>query len=92
MHEHEFMCGGMYWVGVDITVTFCIGLTNPTDGKKQNHIFLCMLVDSVLLVYLVLGNVKRKVTCRKLFASKHRSSLPCGDRKKLKNSLWELQN
>ena len=28
-----FMCGGLYWVGVDFTATFCVGLTNPTDGK-----------------------------------------------------------
>ena len=39
MHEQEFMCGGLYWVGVDFTATFCIGLTDPTDGKKKNHFF-----------------------------------------------------
>ena len=33
LHEQGFMCGGLYWVGVDFTATFCVGLTNPTDGK-----------------------------------------------------------
>ena len=47
-----FMCGGLYWVGVDFTATFCVGLTNPIDGKEQNHIFLFMFVHSVLLVLI----------------------------------------
>ena len=55
------MTGGLYWVGVDFTVTFCVGLIDPTDGKEQNHIFLFMFVRSVLLVCLVVENVKRKV-------------------------------
>ena len=61
MHEQGFMCGGLYWVGVDFIATFCVGLTDPIDGKEQNHIFLFMFVHSVLLVCLVLGIVKRKV-------------------------------
>ena len=91
MHEQGFMCGGLYWVGVDFTATFCVGLTDPTDGKEQNHIFLFMFVHSLFLVCLVLGNVKRKVTCKKLSASKHRSSLPRGDRENLKKSLWDCK-
>ena len=83
VHEQEFMCGGLYWVGVDFTATFCIGLTDPTYGKSKITFFQFMFVHSVLLACLVLRNVKRKVTCRKLFASKHRSSLPCGNREKL---------
>ena len=55
------MTGGLYWVGVDFTVTFCVGLIDPTDGKEQNHIFRFMFVHSILLVCLVVGNVKRKV-------------------------------
>ena len=61
MHEQGFMCDGLYWVGVDFTATFCVGLTDPTDGKEQNHIFLFMFVHSVLLVCLVVRNVKMKV-------------------------------
>ena len=72
LHEQGFMCGGLYWVGVDFTAIFCVGLTNPTDGKEHNHIFyLFMFVHRVLIVCLVLKKVKRKVTCRKLSASKH---------------------
>ena len=61
MHEHGFMCGGLFWVGVDFTATFCVGLTDPTNGKEQNHIFLFMFVHSVLLDCLVVRNVKMKV-------------------------------
>ena len=61
MHEQGFRCGGLYWVGVDFTANFCVGLIDPTNGKEQNHIFLCMFVHSVVLVCLVVDNVKRKV-------------------------------
>ena len=40
LHEQGFMYGGLYWVGIDFTTTFCAGLIDPTDGKEQNHIFI----------------------------------------------------
>ena len=55
------MCGGLYWVDVDFTATFCVGLIDPTDGKEQNITFLFMFVHSILLVCLVLKNMKRKI-------------------------------
>ena len=61
MHEQGFMCDGLYWVGVDFIATFCVEITDPIDGKEQNHIFLFMFVHSVLLIFLVLGIVIRKV-------------------------------
>ena len=65
MHEQGFMCGGLYWVGVDFTTIFCVRFTNLIDGKEKNHFFFffffLMFVHSVLLVCLVLENVKRKL-------------------------------
>ena len=52
LHEHGFMCGGLYWVDVDFTTTFCVGLIDPIDGKEQNHILQFMFVHSVLLVLI----------------------------------------
>ena len=44
------------------TATFCVGLTDPTDGKEQKSqfsIYVCSQCS--FLVRLVLGNVKRKM-------------------------------
>ena len=62
---------------------FVLGWLTQLMVKSKITFFQFMFVHSVLLACLVLRNVKRKVTCRKLFASKHRSSLPCGNREKL---------